>query len=125
MPPEGPPQARLQVFKRDSKKGVNAVDQALGLTCGGAFRNIITGEHDQVGHLDFRSQRQRTQNDGGINRVSDGGSRVAVSERLSVRTVMVDRQGVSGGWRVTEARKDWRTAWQQSGGTTCTQERQF
>ena len=38
-----------RAFEKDSKKGVNAVDQAPGLTPGadaGAFRNTITGEHE-------------------------------------------------------------------------------
>ena len=65
-----------RTFEKDSKKGVNAVDQAPGLTLGAdaaAFRNTITGEHDRVRRLDSRSQRRRTREDGGINRASDGG----------------------------------------------------
>ena len=63
-----------RTFEKDSKKGANAVDQALGLTPGADAALSGTpsrGEHDRVRRLDSRSQRRRTREDGGINRASD------------------------------------------------------
>ena len=45
--------------KDKDKKGVNAAQQALGLTpgvCSGVFEDTITGEHDRAGRSDSRSK---------------------------------------------------------------------
>ena len=65
-----------RAFENDSKKGVNAVDQAPGLTPGADA--APSGTPSRVSMIEFRrldsrSQRGRKREDGGINRASEVG----------------------------------------------------